>query len=67
MSESLYKFKIEITDEATEEVIYSDWAYSMDSLEEKFFKVDRVLEKHRWDRIKEEEQRLEDLKEKDEI
>ena len=39
----LIKYSIKVEDEDTNEVIYTDWAYSMESLEEKFYRIDRVV------------------------
>ncbi len=41
-----YKFSIRVEDETNDEVIYTDWAYSMESLEEKFYKIERSITAH---------------------
>ena len=38
-----YKFEIKVTDEETDEEIYTDSASSMESLEEKFYKINRAI------------------------
>lgn len=53
--EELIKFKLTVDDENTGENIYTDWAYSMESLEEKFYKIDKALKDHQEKQTKEQD------------
>ena len=39
----MIKYSLEVKDEETEEVIHSDWAYSLEALEEKLYKAERAV------------------------
>lgn len=53
------KYEIKAIDEATGEVIYTNWSYSVEGLEEKFYQIDKVLEKYK-ERLAEEKEELKD-------
>ena len=40
------KYSLVIKDEDTDEVIYTDWAYSMESLEEKFHRIEKIVKEY---------------------
>ena len=49
-----YKYKLTVENEETGNVIYTDWAYSVESLEEKFYKIEKA--------VKEDEEKMENEK-----
>lgn len=59
------KYTLTVEDEDTGEVIYHDWAYSMESLEEKTYKIERSVKKHLEEKNKPNEDEIDGSSEQD--
>ena len=51
------KYELTVTDEENDEVLYTDWSYSIEDLEEKLYKLDKVKREHEEKIAKEDKQK----------